>query len=109
MMQSFGVAADEEDGIEAGELTPRQAAVASPRAKLFAEHRDRPLARLVDVRERAPRRVGLGDRANLDPEACQLCARAPTEVVGAEGGEKQRSEERRVGKECPQLCRYRWS
>src|SRR5205085_11347853 len=53
VVQGLGVAADEVDSVQTGELPPRQPAVAAARSQLLAEHRDRPLARLVDVRERA--------------------------------------------------------
>ena len=59
------------------------------RAKLFAEHGDRPLPAFVDVRQRPPlpsRRVA---RVHGDAERLELLARAAAELVVGERGEEE--------------------
>src|SRR3546814_5860873 len=50
--------------------------------------------------------------AALEQEVATLRSRGPApseEVISRLSGETQRSEERRVGKECVSTCRSRWS
>src|SRR5262249_36165047 len=94
VVERLGVAADEVDGVEAGELRPRQPAVSAAWPQLFSEDCDRPLSGFVDVREGAAGRFRLGDGPQLDVHPGQLCARAAAELVRAErGGEKTRPRE----------------
>jgi hypothetical protein len=88
VVEGLRVPADEIDSVETGQLAPGQPAVAAARAQLLAEHGDRSLARLVDEGEGATRRLRLGNRADGDPEACQVCPRAAPELVGAERREE---------------------
>src|SRR3546814_3946262 len=50
------------------------------------------------------------DQAQQGGAFCQVEWRAQAQVVGTDvEGQGDRSEERRVGKECVSTCRYRWS
>ena len=53
----------------------------------------------------ASRGIGAAIAAELAARGYQVVGTATT----ADGAERIRSEERRVGKECPVLCRSRWS
>jgi hypothetical protein len=79
--QGVDVARDEEDGVGAGELVPRERVVVAAGAELLADGRDRPLAGVVDVRERPPLRPP--GAARVDPDALRLerLARAAAELV----------------------------
>src|SRR3546814_12736879 len=65
--------------------------------------------RAVDDFQKADRRIGGGDAVLAERELVELPHALP--LVLAQGVEKfeQRSEERRVGKECVSTCRSRWS
>src|SRR5690242_646219 len=88
-MERLGVAADEVDGVEAGELPPGKPAVSPARTQFLAEHGDRPLPGFVDVREGAACRLCLRDGAQLDVQPAQLRPRTTAEVVCAERGEEE--------------------
>ena len=87
--QRRDVPAHEVDGVAATELLPRERAVLAGGAQLLTEHRDRPLATLVDVRESpslGPARV---PRVDGDAARLELLARAVAEVVVGEHGEEE--------------------
>ena len=82
------VAADEVGRVAGRELGPRLGVVVAQRNQLVAEHRDRPLAVLVDVAERAPLRLGPLRRVDADTGRLELHAGAGAEGVLAERGEE---------------------
>ena len=63
---------DEVDRVAARELLPRQRAVLARRPELLPEHGDRPLAAVVDVRERAALRAGRVPRVDGDAARLEL-------------------------------------
>ena len=84
------VAGDEEDGVHAGELVPRQAVVVAARPELRPHGRDRPLPAGVDVRERPALGTFLGRGVDDDSTRLELLARPVAELVVPERGEEVR-------------------
>src|SRR3546814_12144470 len=82
-----------------------------------AEHRLLRLDKIADLRLFAKYRAGAQPReradltARADRRAFDMAVGADLHLVrdGHPGTEKDRSEERRVGKECVRTGRYRWS
>ena len=83
------VPAHEIDGGAATKLLPRERSVLTRRQELVAEHGDRPLAGLVDVRQRATLRAGRVPGVHGDAAGFELLARAPPEVVVGECREEE--------------------
>ena len=83
------VPAREVDGGATPEVFPRERAVLAGGPELFAEQRDRPVAVLVDVRERAPLPPGRVTRVHGDAAGLELLARAATELVVGERGKEE--------------------
>jgi hypothetical protein len=82
------VARAEVHGVAARERVPGERVVVPTWAELGPDGRDRPLARVVDVREPAPlRRVHEGS-VHDDPAPFQLGLRATSEVAGSEHDEE---------------------
>src|ERR671910_105578 len=80
----LGVARGEVDTVHAGQLLPRQCAVAALRPRLLADHRDRALARLVDVTEAPPLRLIARGRVDVNTCPLELLPAAGAELVSPE-------------------------
>src|SRR6266542_92870 len=100
LAERFDVTAHEEGAVACMQGFPWKRAVASSRAELVAEHRDRALARLVYVRERAPGRLVDLCRLDVHTLPLELLLRATAELVVSE-----RREERCLAAEVRELDR----
>ena len=88
--QRSNVAADEVDGVHAGQIRPGQAGLVTARNELPPEDGDRPLGRLVHEAERSPLRLGGPQRVDGHTARLELGGRERPELVMAEGGEESR-------------------
>ena len=90
MDERVDVARDEEHRVHRCELVPRQPVVVPARPELRPYRRDRPLTRVVDLREGPPLRSLVARCVNDHPARIELRLRGTAELVGPERGEEVR-------------------